>query len=199
MFTGIVEATATINKISTEGSNTIFTLSCPFTQELKIDQSLAHNGVCLTVVRIEKDEYDVVAIEETLKKTNLGDWKEGKLVNVERSVTLNQRLDGHIVQGHVDTMVTCTNITDVDGSWYFTFEYDAKWHDYLIPKGSVCLNGVSLTIAELTDTNFQVAIIPYTYTHTNFQSLEKSEKVNIEFDMLGKYINRIQKGKVAEQ
>ncbi|MBX2844832.1 MAG: riboflavin synthase [Saprospiraceae bacterium] len=199
MFTGIVEALGEIVAIREDGSNRVFTITCSFTGVLKIDQSLAHNGVCLTVVAIEGEAYDVVAIEETLKKTNLGSWQVGDRVNLERSVSLQQRLDGHIVQGHVDAMVTCTSVEEVGGSWYFTFAYAKEWFNYLIPKGSVCLNGVSLTIAELTVSHFQVAIIPYTYEHTTFHALKEGQAVNIEFDMLGKYINRIQQGKVLEQ
>ena len=199
MFTGIVEGLGEIKEIRAAGSNLVFTLECPFTGELKIDQSLAHNGVCLTVVDIEGSHYSVVAVDETLKKSNLGQWKVGDAVNLERSVSLNQRLDGHIVQGHVDDMITCTEVNEVGGSWYFTFAYPKKWYNYIIPKGSVCLNGVSLTVAELTDSHFQVAIIPYTYAHTTFQALKAGDAVNIEFDFLGKYINRIQQGKVVEQ
>lgn len=192
MFTGIVESLAEIKSIEQIESNYRIRLTCPFVDELQIDQSIAHNGVCLTVVEISNGEYAVDAIAETLSKTNLSQWKVGNKVNVERCLTLDKRIDGHIVQGHVDTVLTCTHREDKNGSWLFTFQYPEQWYSYLIPTGSVTINGTSLTIAKLTDHSFSVAIIPYTYEYTNFHQLQVNDLVNIEFDMIGKYINRIQ-------
>lgn len=191
MFTGIIEAMSTIESIQPIDQNQQYTFSCALTNELKVDQSVAHNGVCLTVVAIDGQTYTVDAIAETLEKTNLGNWKVGDKVNLERSVTLNQRLDGHIVQGHVDTTLQCIGKEDEGGSWRFTFAYPKEHASLLISKGSICINGVSLTIADLQDNQFSVAIIPYTYEHTNFHQLEAGHSVNIEFDMVGKYINRM--------
>lgn len=188
MFSGIVESLGEVVRIRKEESNVHFTLRCSFTHELKIDQSVAHNGCCLTVVRIEGDEYTVTAIDETLQKTNLGNWKVGTLVNLERCIRLNDRLDGHIVQGHVDTTGTCTGREDLQGSWKFSIQFDAASGHITVPKGSICINGVSLTVVDSQPGEFSVHIIPYTFEHTNFQSLFKGDQVNLEFDIIGKYI-----------
>lgn len=197
MFSGIVEETATLTSIKRYGGNIDLTFRCSFTSELKIDQSIAHNGVCLTVVNINGEEYTVTAMNETLQRSNLGDLQEGDAVNVERSMLMNGRLDGHIVQGHVDQTAHCTEIADADGSTYFTFEYahSAEMVDrgyFTVDKGSVTVNGVSLTVCRPTDNGFTVAIIPYTLEHTNFKHIHVGSKVNLEFDILGKYIARLQ-------
>lgn len=196
MFSGIVESFATVISIEKDKENIDFTLSCPFTDELKIDQSIAHNGVCLTVVRLEDNTYTVTAMLETLRRTNLGLLKVGDKVNVERSMLMNGRLDGHIVQGHVDLTAQCTAIQDADGSTYFTFTYheDPEMTQrgyFTVDKGSVTVNGVSLTVCRPTANSFQVAIIPYTKEHTNFCDIAIGSTVNIEFDILGKYIARL--------
>lgn len=196
MFSGIVEEYATLKGMEKEQENIHFTFSCSFVSELKIDQSISHNGVCLTVVRKEGDTYTVTAMKETLDRSNLGLLKVGDKVNVERSMQINARLDGHIVQGHVDMTATCTEVKDADGSWYFTFHYpfdkEMAKHGYItVDKGSVCVNGVSLTVCNPTKDTFQVAIIPYTYEHTNFHTIKKDSVVNLEFDILGKYISRL--------
>lgn len=196
MFSGIVESFATVISIEKDKENIDFTLSCPFTDELKIDQSIAHNGVCLTVVRLEDNTYTVTAMLETLRRTNLGLLKVGDKVNVERSMLMNGRLDGHIVQGHVDLTAQCTAIQDADGSTYFTFTYHedpemAQRGYFTVDKGSVTVNGVSLTVCRPTANSFQVAIIPYTKEHTNFCDIAIGSTVNIEFDILGKYIARL--------
>lgn len=196
MFSGIVEEIATVVAIRKEHENIHFTLKCSFTNELKIDQSISHNGVCLTVVDIDNDCYTVTAMKETLDRSNLGLLKPGDKVNVERSMKMDGRLDGHIVQGHVDGTATCTNINDADGSTYFTFEYKfdkemAKRGYFTVDKGSVTVNGVSLTVCNPTENTFTVAIIPYTYEHTNFCNIKIGSVVNIEFDILGKYIARL--------
>ena len=196
MFSGIVEEFATVRKLVREQGNLHLTLTCSFVNELKIDQSVAHNGVCLTVVDIIGDEYTVTAMSETLERSNIGALKVGDKVNVERSMMMNGRLDGHIVQGHVDITAECVSVRDADGSWYFTFRYpyDAQMaaKGYLtVDKGSVTVNGVSLTVCEPTEDSFSVAIIPYTFEHTNFHTIEVGTKVNIEFDIIGKYIARI--------
>lgn len=192
MFTGIIETTATVKNIQQDGTNLIFTLKTPLAQELKIDQSVAHNGVCLTVVNIKNDTYQVVAVEETLKKTNLGKWQIGTLVNIERSMLLPARLDGHIVQGHVDQTAICTQIQTLDGSWLFHFEYTPAQPDYItVEKGSVCINGVSLTVFNTTSNGFTVTIIPYTFEHTNFRQLQVGDTVNLEFDIIGKYVYKL--------
>lgn len=190
MFSGIVEEMATVVAIRKEHENIHFTLKCSFTNELKIDQSISHNGVCLTVVDIDNDCYTVTAMKETLDRSNLGLLKPGDKVNVERSMKMDGRLDGHIVQGHVDGTATCTNINDADGSTYFTFEYKfdkemAKRGYFTVDKGSVTVNGVSLTVCNPTENTFTVAIIPYTYEHTNFCNIKIGSVVNIEFDILG--------------
>jgi riboflavin synthase len=191
MFTGIIETSGTIEQIDREGGNVHFTLSCAITHELKIDQSVAHNGVCLTVVAINNNKYTVTAIQETLDKTNLGQWKEGDSVNLERAMKLGDRLDGHIVQGHVDQTGVCKSVEEANGSWYFTFEYDTKANNITIEKGSVTVNGVSLTVVNSKDGEFSVAIIPYTYEHTNFKHIKPGTIVNLEFDVVGKYVARL--------
>lgn len=196
MFSGIVESMAQVVAIEHEGSNVHFTLECDFTSELKIDQSVAHNGVCLTVVKIDGTKYVVTAMDETLKRSNLGKLQVGDKVNVERSMPMNGRLDGHIVQGHVDTTATCIRIEDADGSHVFTFQYDIDDElisrgYFTVDKGSVTVNGVSLTVCNPTRDTFQVCIIPFTFEHTNFGLLKVGSTVNIEFDILGKYISRL--------
>ena len=197
MFSGIVETAATVVALRKEAGNLHITLKCDFADELKIDQSVAHNGVCLTVVDLPGDgTYTVTAIQETLERSNLGLLKVGDLVNVERSMLMNGRLDGHIVQGHVDQTAVCTNVEDADGSRYFTFEYEVKpemaQKGYVtVEKGSVTVNGVSLTVCNSQKNSFQVAIIPYTFEHTNFKTIEKDSVVNIELDIIGKYLSRL--------
>ena len=196
MFSGIVEEAATVVALSKDKGNLHITLRCSFTGELKIDQSISHNGVCLTVVSIGDDTYTVTAIKETLDRSNLGLLEVGSKVNLERSMPMNGRLDGHIVQGHVDQTAICTDVKEADGSWYFTFEYlfdreMAKKGYLTVDKGSVTVNGVSLTVVEPTDNSFKVAIIPYTYEFTNFHQIKKGIVVNLEFDIIGKYISRI--------
>ena len=197
MFSGIIENMATVVAVKRDKENIDLTLECPFAGELSIDQSVAHNGVCLTVVALEGNTYTVTAMKETLDRSNLGLLKEGDKVNVERSMMLNGRLDGHIVQGHVDQTATCINKRDADGSTSYTFEYRldremARKGYFTVDKGSVTVNGVSLTVCEPTDNTFTVAIIPYTHDHTNFCNIEVGTVVNIEFDILGKYIARLQ-------
>lgn len=189
MFTGIVEGLGIVKAIEKEGENVHFTLSCNFTNELKIDQSLAHNGCCLTVVKTEGDEYVVTAIHETMTKTNLGSWNVGTKVNLERCMEMNGRLDGHLVQGHVDTTAECIAIEDQDGSWKFTFSYDSP--DVTVEKGSVTVNGTSLTVVDSKDQEFSVCIIPYTYEFTNFHQLKVGDAVNLEFDIIGKYVAKL--------
>lgn len=196
MFSGIVEESAPIIALKKDKENLHITMECSFVDELKIDQSIAHNGVCLTVVAIEGKTYTVTAIKETLDVSNLGTLEVGSKVNLERSMLMNGRLDGHIVQGHVDQTARCVNIEEVDGSWYFTFEYDfdremAKKGYFAVDKGSITVNGVSLTVVEPTNTTFKVAIIPYTYEFTNFHQFKVGSLVNLEFDIIGKYISRL--------
>ena len=196
MFSGIVEATAKLVALKHDRENIDFTFTCPFVSELKVDQSVSHNGVCLTVVSIEGDTYVVTAMKETLDRSNLGLLKVGDEVNVERSMLLNARLDGHIVQGHVDETATCIAVEDADGSYYFTFQYTfdkemAKLGYLTVDKGSVAVNGVSLTVCNPTEDTFQVAIIPYTWEHTNFHDIKVGTKVNLEFDIVGKYVSRL--------
>ncbi len=191
MFTGIIEALGTVTQVETDGSNVHFTLSSPISNELKIDQSVAHNGVCLTVTSCDAKQHVVTAIKETLDKSNLGNWAVGTVVNLERCLKVGDRLDGHMVQGHVDTTATCTNKQDQDGSWVFSFEYEAKPGFITVEKGSICINGVSLTVFNSTDNGFSVAIIPYTRDHTNFNVIEVGSVVNLEFDILGKYIAKM--------
>lgn len=189
MFSGIVESMSSLVKTQKEGENITFTFECPFTKELKIDQSIAHNGVCLTVVDIDGSKYRVTAIAETLIKSNLGDLQIGDKINVERSMSLDTLLDGHIVQGHVDTTAICKKIEEADGSWYFTFEYNSD--DITVEKGSITVNGVSLTVVNSKFNSFQVAIIPYTYNNTNFHTFKIGTRVNLEFDIIGKYITKL--------
>ncbi len=189
MFTGIIEQLGQITAIQKEGENIHFTVKSPFTNELKVDQSVAHNGTCLTVVSINNDEYTVTAILETLEKTNLGEWKVGTKVNLERCMQMNGRLDGHIVQGHVDTTATCKNIEDQNGSWKFTFNYLTE--QVTVEKGSITVNGVSLTVVDSKDRQFSVCIIPYTYEHTNFHQIKVGDKINLEFDIIGKYVAKL--------
>lgn len=193
MFSGIIETTARVVAIREEQGNRHIELECPFTQELKIDQSIAHNGVCLTVVSIDGPRYTVTAIHETLIKSNLGLLKVGDWVNIERSMRPDALLDGHIVQGHVDQTATCTAITEADGSWYYTFEYDASTGNITVEKGSIAVNGVSLTVVNSREGSFHVAIIPYTYEHTNFHTFKVGTVVNLEFDIVGKYIAKLMK------
>lgn len=193
MFTGIIESLGTIKKIEVEGTNKHFTIESPISKELKIDQSIAHNGACLTVIALEDDTHTVTAIEETLVRTDLGTWKVGEVVNLERAMSASARLDGHFVQGHVDTTGKCIGIKDAGGSWYFTFEYDLKPEWLLIDKGSVTINGTSLTVCDPKDNTFSVAIIPYTYENTVFHQLKIGSTINLEFDMIGKYITRYMK------
>ncbi|WP_294674386.1 riboflavin synthase [uncultured Fluviicola sp.] len=189
MFTGIIETLGTIVAIEKDQSNVHFTVKSTITHELKIDQSVAHNGCCLTVVKIDGDSYVVTAIQETLDKTNLGDWEVGSKVNLERCMMLGARLDGHIVQGHVDTTATCVSIDDLNGSWKYTFKYD--FDQPTVAKGSITVNGVSLTVVDSEKGLFSVHIIPYTYEHTNFHAFKVGSKINLEFDIIGKYVARL--------
>jgi riboflavin synthase len=198
MFSGIIEEYGTVEAIEKEQENYHFTISCSFVSELKVDQSLSHNGVCLTVVKVDTKAktYVVTAIKETLKKTNLGQLKVGSKVNLERSLVMNGRLDGHLVQGHVDQTATCIKVDEAEGSWYYTFKYDfdkkkAKQGYITVEKGSVTVNGVSLTVVNSKKKSFQVAIIPYTYEHTNFHTFVEGTTVNIEFDIIGKYLSQL--------
>lgn len=191
MFTGIIETLGTLTQKVKENDNLHLTVASSITNELKIDQSVAHNGICLTVVAINNDEYTVTAIKETIDKTNLGDWQVGDTLNIERAMKLGDRLDGHIVQGHVDQTATCTAIEEANGSWYFTFEYDPSLENITIEKGSITINGTSLTVVNSKLNSFSVAIIPYTYENTNFNSFKVGTKVNLEFDVVGKYVKRI--------
>ena len=191
MFTGIIEAIGTLSQITTEGSNTHFYFSSPLTAELKVDQSLAHDGVCLTVVEVTSEGYRVTAIAETLQKTNLSTWRVGKKVNLERCMSANGRFDGHIVQGHVDLTGVCTEIKDQQGSWEYRFTYPASSGHVTVEKGSICVNGTSLTVVDSQDDSFTVCIIPYTYEHTVFHQLKIGDRVNLEFDILGKYIKKL--------
>ena len=191
MFTGIIEAFGIIHTVEKQGSNATFWISSPISKELKEDQSVSHNGVCLTVEEIKEGNHKVTAIDETLKKTDLSTWREGTLVNLERCMTMNGRIDGHIVQGHVDTTAVCTEKKDADGSWEFRFQFPKQFAALIIEKGSVSLNGISLTVFNADTNSFSVAIIPYTYAHTNIQQVREGSTVNIEFDMIGKYVNRM--------
>ncbi|MFD2515757.1 riboflavin synthase [Pontibacter locisalis] len=191
MFTGIIEALGRVRDVRQENTNKHFTLTSPFTHELKIDQSVAHNGVCLTVVSIKADEYVVTAIDETLQKTNLGHLKAGDVVNLERCMVANGRFDGHVVQGHVDQTAICESVEDENGSWVFTFKYDASSGNVTVEKGSICINGISLTVFNSKKDSFSVAIIPYTYEHTNLHQVKAGDTVNLEFDIIGKYVARL--------
>jgi len=199
MFSGIVEEAAQVVRLERDKENLHITMKCSFVKELKIDQSISHNGVCLTVVKKEKDTYTVTAIKETLEKSNLGLLNPGDKVNLERSAKLDGRLDGHMVQGHVDQTAVCTDVQETGGSWYYTFEYEPAQDDYLtVEKGSVSVNGVSLTVVNSKPESFQVAIIPFTHEVTNFHQIKKGTVVNIEFDILGKYIARIVKQQLGK-
>ncbi|MEO0505357.1 MAG: riboflavin synthase [Bacteroidota bacterium] len=191
MFTGIIETLGRVEKLEKEQSNLHITIATPLAKELKVDQSVSHNGVCLTVVEQNEDSYTVIAIEETLNKTNLGTWSEGDLVNLERGMQLGARLDGHIVQGHVDLTARCTAIEEVNGSWCFTFEYDPGLSQVTIEKGSITIDGVSLTVVDSKNNGFSVAIIPYTYENTCFKTYKVGSVVNLEFDVIGKYVARL--------
>jgi riboflavin synthase len=191
MFTGIIETLGTIKALRKEGENIHITVQSEITNELKIDQSVSHNGICLTVVNIENDQYTVTAIKETIDKTNLGNWNTNDIVNLERAMMLGDRLDGHIVQGHVDQTAVCKNIQEANGSWYFTFEYNKTLNNITIEKGSITVNGVSLTVVNSKSNEFSVAIIPYTYEHTNFKNFKIGTIINLEFDVIGKYVARL--------
>ena len=191
MFTGIIETLGIIKDLRKVDENIHITVSSSITNELKIDQSVAHNGVCLTVVAIENDTYTVTAIQETIRKTNVGDWQLNDVVNLERAMKLGDRLDGHIVQGHVDQIGICKSIEDTDGSWRFTFEYDSSLNNITIEKGSITVNGVSLTVVDSKINEFSVAIIPYTFEHTNFKNFKLDSKINLEFDVIGKYVAKL--------
>ena len=189
MFTGIIECTASVEKVEKEKGNLNISLKSPITKDLKVDQSLCHNGVCLTVVKINNEIYTVNVIAESLNKTCLGDLKPGDIVNLERSMSVNSRFDGHIVQGHVDEVAVCKDAFETNGSWKYVFEHSQK--NITVEKGSITINGVSLTVVESTSNSFSVAIIPYTYENTNFKKIVKGSKVNLEFDILGKYISKL--------
>ncbi len=190
MFSGIVESLGKVEHIEHDGSNVHFTISSSVSNESYIDQSIAHNGACLTVVKKEPGKHVVTAIKETMDLTNLGSWKVGTLVNIERCVVANQRMDGHFVQGHIDTVGECLQIEQLDGSWYFQFSFDPSFTKLIVSKGSITVNGISLTVIDPAKDHFKVGIIPYTYEHTNFKDLKEGSKVNLEFDILGKYIQR---------
>lgn len=191
MFTGIIEATGRVENIEKEGTNILFTMSCPFTKELKIDQSVSHDGCCLTVYDIDNQQYKIAAIHETLEKTNLGNWKIGTEVNLERCVLMNGRLDGHIVQGHVDQTGVVKSIENKNGSHLITIEHSEKDGFVTVPQGSIAVNGISLTVAYSGENEFSVAIIPYTWEHTNLKHLSAGDRVNLEFDVIGKYIAKL--------
>lgn len=192
MFTGIIETIGTLSAIETHGTNLSFWIKSPLFASLKIDQSLSHNGVCLTIEELKDDEHRVTAIAETLLKTNLGKLKIGDPINLERCMQMNGRIDGHIVQGHVDTTAICASVAEKNGSWEYEFVMEDKFATLIIEKGSITVNGISLTLFNISNNCFTVAIIPYTYEHTNMYQLVKGDMVNIEFDMIGKYVNRIQ-------
>jgi riboflavin synthase len=197
MFTGIIETTGTVKKITRTGTNIDFDIQCNITPELRIDQSVAHNGVCLTVVAITEDQYKVTAVAETIEKTNVGHWQEGDIVNIERSLKVGDRLDGHFVQGHVDATAECIEKQTLEGSWLFRFRFPAEFAQLVIEKGSLCINGVSLTVFNVGADTCTVTIIPYTYEHTNFSRIEQGNIVNVEFDVLGKYLLRSMQVKTA--
>jgi riboflavin synthase len=197
MFTGIIEKTGVVTAITSNGTNKTFWVSSPLSNELKVDQSLSHNGVCLTVEEVLDSSHRVTAIEETLKKTNAGQWQPGAIVNLERCMQLNGRLDGHIVQGHIDAIAECIAVIEKEGSWEYTFSFAAAFNALVIEKGSVTLNGISLTLFNVGDTNFSVAVIPYTYNNTNINTVKKGDVVNVEFDVVGKYVQRMIKNNIA--
>jgi riboflavin synthase len=190
MFTGIIESTGLVKEVITNGSNRTFWIVSPLSPQLKIDQSVSHSGICLTVEEIKENCHRVTAIDETLQKTNIGDWKEGSLINLERCLQLNARIDGHLVQGHVDAIATCTKRKEKKGSWEFEFEFNKKFAELVIEKGSICINGISLTAFNVKKKSFGVAIIPYSFEHTNIKEVQKGDSVNLEFDMIGKYLVR---------
>ena len=194
MFTGIIETTGLVSAIEPAGTNLTFRIESSLAAELKIDQSVSHNGVCLTVTSVANDSYTVTAVDETLKKTNLGRIQRGDRINLERCMPANGRFDGHIVQGHVDQTGTCTAVQDVDGSWLFDFQYANESDNVTVEKGSICINGVSLTVFNSQPDRFRVTIIPYTYEHTNFRDLEAGDTVNLEFDIVGKYLKKMLAG-----
>ena len=196
MFTGIIEGVAEVKSIATEGTNLIFTIKAPFQEKIQVDQSISHNGVCLTVTSLvevnEQDvTYTVTAVQETLQKTQLNSWEKGTLVNVERSMQVGARIDGHFVQGHVDTVGKVVKVEEVGGSWIYTFSFPKEHTNLLVNKGSICINGVSLTVIDADPETFTVTIIPYTYEHTNFKALQPGMEINLEFDILGKYIDKL--------
>jgi len=191
MFTGIIESTGQVEAVLPSGSNTSFWLNSPISSELRVDQSISHNGVCLTVEEVVNDRHRVTAIQETLNKSNLGKWRQGDLVNLERCMVMNGRLDGHIVQGHVDTTGTCLEVKDNEGSHVYRFNFPDSFAHLVVEKGSICLNGISLTIFDISRTEFSVAIIPYTYQHTNIKHISPGDTVNLEFDLMGKYVARL--------
>lgn len=191
MFSGIIESIGKVVDLKKEKSNLHISVQSTFTNELKIDQSISHNGACLTVVSIQDDVYVVTAIDETLQKTNLGSLKINDLINLERCMKIGDRLDGHIVQGHVDQTATCVSVVETNGSWMYTFSYDINNNNITVEKGSICVNGVSLTVVNSQDNSFSVCIIPYTYEHTNFQHIKEGTRVNLEFDVIGKYIRKL--------
>ena len=190
MFTGIIETTGVVQHIISAGTNKTFWIASPLSNDFTIDQSVAHSGVCLTVEEIKNGAHRITAIEETLLKTNLNNWAINNIVNMERCLQMNGRLDGHIVQGHVDAVATCTNTITKNGSWEYSFQFDKEFAALVIEKGSICLNGISLTIFNVKENSFTVAVIPYTFEHTNMQYLKTGDNINIEFDMIGKYVNR---------
>lgn len=190
MFTGIIEQTGVVLDVFDTGTNRSFLIGSSLSGQLKVDQSVSHSGACLTVEKLEEGSHQVTAIAETLSKTNLGQWQKGSIVNLERCVPMNGRLDGHLVQGHVDATATCASVEDQNGSWLYTFQYPAQFAHLLIEKGSICVNGISLTAFDLVDNQFSVAIIPYTYEHTNLKQVKPGDSVNLEFDMVGKYLAR---------
>jgi riboflavin synthase len=191
MFTGIIETLGQIQEIKKDKDNLHITIASSITDELKIDQSVAHNGICLTVVEINQNQYTVTAIDETVKKTNIANWQTGDSINLERAMKLGDRLDGHIVQGHVDQIGTCIATNETNGSWAYTFEYDESLGNITIEKGSITVNGVSLTVVNSEKNRFSVAIIPYTFEHTNFKTFKEGTKINLEFDVIGKYVSRL--------
>jgi len=191
MFTGIIETLGIIKAIRKENENLHISITSSITNELKIDQSVAHNGICLTIIAIENDSYTVTAIQETTLKTTIGDWKVNDIVNLERAMKLGDRLDGHIVQGHIDQTGICKSITETNGSWLFTFDYDSSYNNITIEKGSITVNGVSLTVVNSKKNEFSVAIIPYTFSNTNFKNFKIGTKINLEFDVIGKYVARL--------
>lgn len=191
MFTGIIESSGTVQSVDLQGTNRVFWIASSLSPELKVDQSVSHNGVCLTVEEVKESMHRVTAIEETLKKTDLSAWKAGDLVNLERCMVMNGRLDGHIVQGHVDTTATCLERKELEGSWEFRFKFPGKFSSLIIEKGSICLNGISLTAFNVKKRQFKVAIIPYTFEHTNIRHIFPGSQVNLEFDIIGKYVARL--------